>query len=90
VLAVHPNHPLAERAKLRFEQTLEYVHVGLSPSTAVCSMLQRAAARAGEMISYRVVVTNFDAALRVVEADLGNSVCRGKSSHAAIARVGFG
>jgi DNA-binding transcriptional LysR family regulator len=74
VLAVHPNHPLAGRAKLRFEQTLEYEHVGLSPSTAVYSMLQRAAARTGRVISYRVVVTNFDAALRVVEADLGISV----------------
>lgn len=74
VLAVHPDHPLAGRAKLRFEQTLEYEHVGLSPSTAVYSMLQRAAARAGRVISYRVVVTNFDAALRVVEADLGISV----------------
>ena len=37
-------------------------------------MLQRAAARTGRVISYRVVVTNFDAALRVVEADLGISV----------------
>jgi DNA-binding transcriptional LysR family regulator len=74
VLAVHPNHPLAGRAKLRFEQTLQYEHVGQSPSTAVYGMLQRAAARAGRVISYRVVVTNFDAALRVVEADLGISV----------------
>jgi DNA-binding transcriptional LysR family regulator len=40
----------------------------------VYSMLQRAAARTGRMLTYRVVVSNFDAALRVVEADLGISV----------------
>ena len=74
VLAVHPDHPLAGRSSLRFEETLPYEHVGLSPSTAVYGMLQRAAARSGRTISYRVVVTNFDAALRVVEADLGISV----------------
>ena len=37
-------------------------------------MLQRAAARAGRSISYRVIVSNFDAALRVVAANLGVSV----------------
>lgn len=74
VLAVPPNHALAAHARLRFEQTLEHEHVGLSPSTAVYSMLHRAAARAGRAINYRVVVTTFDAALRVVEAELGISV----------------
>ena len=46
-LAVHPDHPLARRKSLRFEQTLEHEHVGLPPSTAVHTMLQRAAARVG-------------------------------------------
>lgn len=74
VLAVNVNHPLASRSSVRFEQTLKYEHVGLPPATAVYSMLQRAAARTGRMLTYRVVVSNFDAALRVVEADLGISV----------------
>jgi DNA-binding transcriptional LysR family regulator len=74
VLAVNVNHPLAIRSNVRFEQTLKYEHVGLPPATAVYSMLQRAAARTGRMLTYRVVVSNFDAALRVVEADLGISV----------------
>jgi len=74
VLAVHVDHPLAGRSSVRFEQTLQYEHVGLPPTTAVYSMLQRAAARSGRALSYRVVVSNFDAALRVVEADLGISV----------------
>ena len=73
-LAVHPAHPLASRKSLRFEQTLDYEHVGLPPSTAVHTMLQRAAASTGRPISYRVIVSNFDAALRVVAANLGISV----------------
>lgn len=73
-LAVHPGHPLAGRKSLRFEQTLDHDHVGLPPTTAVHTMLQRAAARAGKTVSYRVVVSNFDAAFRVVAARLGISV----------------
>jgi DNA-binding transcriptional LysR family regulator len=73
-LAVHPEHPLAKRKSLRFEQTLDHEHVGLQPSTAVHAMLQRAAARVGRTVSYRVIVSNFDAAFRVVAAKLAISV----------------
>ena len=73
-MAVHPDHPLARRRSLRFEHTLDHEHVGLQPSTAVHTMLQRAAARAGRTVSYRVIVSNFDAAFRVVAANLGISV----------------
>ena len=59
---------------MRFEETLAFEHVGLPPSTAVHTMLQRAAARVGRTVSYRVIVSNFDAALRVVAANLGVSV----------------
>jgi DNA-binding transcriptional LysR family regulator len=73
-LAVHRDHPLAHRKALRFEQTLEHEHVGMPPTTAVHGMLQRAAARHGRSIVYRVIVSNLDAALRVVSANLGISV----------------
>src|SRR5574337_61129 len=73
-LAVHADHPLAHRKSLRFEQTLDFEHVGLSPSAAVHIMLQRAAARVGRTVSYRVIVSNFDAAFRVVAANLAISV----------------
>ena len=74
VLAVHPDHPLAPLKSLRFEQSLDYEHVGLPPATAVYSMLHRAAAQAGRSLAHRVIVSNFDAALRVVRAGLGVSV----------------
>ena len=77
VLAVNVGHPLAKRASIRFEQSLDHDHVGMPPSTAVYSMLQRAAARAGRTPRYRVIVSNFDAALRVVAAGLGISVIPG-------------
>ncbi|SAL21547.1 LysR family transcriptional regulator [Caballeronia terrestris] len=73
-LAVHRDHPLAGEASLRFDQTLEHEHVGLPPATAVHTMLQRAAASAGRTVSYRVIVSSFDAAFRVVAAGLGISV----------------
>ena len=73
-LAVHEDHPLATRKSLRFEQSLDYEHVGLPPSTAVHIALQRAAARVGRSLVYRIIVSNFDAAFRVVGANLGVSV----------------
>lgn len=73
-LAVPLGHPLAQHEILRFEDTLDYHHVGLQPSTAVYTMLHRAALKAGRTMSYRVIVSNFDAAFRVVAAGLGISV----------------
>lgn len=73
-LAVHPDHPLAQRKSLRFEATLAHEHVGLPPNSAVNAMLQRAAARSGRTVTYRAVVSNFDAAFRVVAANLAISI----------------
>ena len=73
-LAVYAGHALAGRASIGFEETLAFDHVGLPPPSAVHTMLQRAAAGAGRTVTYRVVVSGFDAALRVVAANLGVSV----------------
>ena len=70
----YAGHPLAGAPSLGFEQTLDFDHVGLPPSTAVHTMLQRAAASAGRTVTYRVIVSSFDAAFRVVAANLGISV----------------
>lgn len=74
ILAVHPGHPLAGKESICFEDTLDYEHVGLPPATAVYTMLHKAAARANRALNYRVVVSNFDGAFRVVGANLGVSV----------------
>lgn len=88
-IAVPAGHPLAARRQLRFEQTLEHEHVGLQPTSAVQQALQRAAARLGRSVRYRVVVSNFDAAFRVVAAGLAISVIPAQvaSPHVADGRV---
>jgi DNA-binding transcriptional LysR family regulator len=73
-MVVPPDHPLAASTSLRFEQTLDYDHVSLPVSSAVQVMQQRAAARIGRSVNYRVIVSNFEAALRVVRAGLAISL----------------
>jgi len=73
-IAVHRSHPLAHRKRLRFAETLGYEQVVLPVSSAVSLLLARAAAAAGGQLAHRVVVTSFDAALRVVCANLALSV----------------
>ena len=73
-IVAHASHPLAAHETLSFEQTLGYEHVSLPAQSAVQVLLQRAAALQGKAIVHRVIVSNFEAALRVVRANLAVSV----------------
>jgi DNA-binding transcriptional LysR family regulator len=73
-LAVHRDHPLASYRQLKYQDTLDYEHVGMRPDSAVVIMLQRAAAQVGRSVRYRALVSNFDAAFRVVAANLAVGV----------------
>ena len=76
-IVAHPGHPAAAGADgtpVMFERMLEHEHVGMPTLSAVGLTLQRAAALAGRPLVYRVLVSNFDAALRVVRANLAISV----------------
>lgn len=73
-VAVPERHPLAGRKSLRFEDTLDFEHVSLPVNSAVQVMLQRHAAQLGRSVQHRVIVTNFEAALRVVRAGLAISL----------------
>lgn len=73
-LVVHASHPLAGAASVRLEDTLAYDHVSLPVSSAVQVMLHRAAADLGKALVHRVIVSSFDAALRVVNANLAVSI----------------
>ncbi|MDB5731240.1 MAG: LysR family transcriptional regulator [Variovorax sp.] len=73
-IVAHPSHPIAKLKKCAFAQTLMYEHVGLPTSTAVHTMLARAAAVIGLPLNYRAVVSTFDASLRCVRAGLGIAV----------------
>lgn len=68
------NHPLSRHRKLRFEQTLDYEHVIMPANSAVLRLLQRAAGKDGKALRYRVAVSNFDSAFRVVQAGLAINV----------------
>jgi DNA-binding transcriptional LysR family regulator len=73
-IVAYPSHPLAGRKRVWFEETLAFDHVGLPASSAVQIMLLQAAAIAGRVLTYRAIVSTFDAALKVVRARLGISV----------------
>lgn len=73
-IVVPRGHPLAARKSLRFADTLDFEHVSLPVNSAVQLMLQRHAASLGRPLRRRVVVTNFEASLRVVRAGLAISL----------------
>ena len=73
-IVVPPGHALAKRKRLKFVDTLDFEQVSLPVNSAVQVMLALEAARAGRSIRHRVVVTNFEAALRVVRAGLAISL----------------
>lgn len=73
-VAVPRGHVLARRRRLRFVDTLDHEHVSLPAHSAVQVMLSREAALHNRPWTSRVVVTNFEAAMRVVRAGLAISV----------------
>lgn len=73
-VVVPPRHPLASRRKLKFADTLDYEQVSLPVNSAVQVRLQQEAASLGRAVRHRVIVTNFEAALRVVRAGLAISL----------------
>lgn len=73
-VVVPVGHDLAQRQSVRFSDTLDYEHVSLPVTSTVPLMLHRAAAALGISLTPRVIVTSFEAALRVVRARLAISV----------------
>ena len=73
-MVMHPAHPLAGHDHLHYAQTLAHQQVGLPATTILQILLRRVAAEQGRQIQSRATVSNFDAALRVVQADLAMAV----------------
>ena len=69
-VAVPRGHPLCGLPAVRFADTLAFEHVIMPVNSAVEVMLQREASLLGQRLQHRVIVTNFEAALRVVRAGL--------------------
>jgi DNA-binding transcriptional LysR family regulator len=88
-VVVPAGHPLASRRKLRFADTLDCEHVSLPVNSAVQLLLQRQAAQLGRTVNHRVVVSNFEAALRVVHAGLAISLVPREVAHAQADAMGL-
>ena len=73
-IVAHASHPVAQRPTVRFAEVLGYDFVSMPALSAVQVLLARAAAVEGKILAHRVLVSNFDAALRVVRANLAISV----------------
>ena len=76
-IAAHQSHPIvrmAQESQVHFADVLDYEHVSMPALSAVQILLTRAAAQEGKALRHRVHVSNFDAALRVVQANLAISV----------------
>ncbi|WP_343675818.1 LysR family transcriptional regulator [Paraburkholderia heleia] len=61
-------HPLAQKTRIAFEDTLDFDHVGLSRHASLRAMLNRAANGLEREVRVRLYVSSFDAALRVIRS----------------------
>lgn len=73
-VVVPSEHPLAQRGEVSFVESLAWEHVGLPVNSAVEIMLMRAAADRGRRLNFRMIVTSFEAAMRIVRARLAISI----------------
>lgn len=71
---VHPDHSLAARETVSFEETLDYDHVGQQPDSLKNLFLRRIAVKSGKSVFNRIHVATFEAACRIVCANLGMSI----------------
>ena len=69
-----PGHALCALQTLRFADTLGFDHVGLPRGSALCEMLLRAAADAGQPLKLRIQSTGYDGLRRMVASGLGIGV----------------
>jgi DNA-binding transcriptional LysR family regulator len=71
VLVVPSNHRLATRTSIGFNETLNLVHVGLHEASALHSFLRQICDRIHSQLQLRIQVGNFQAACRMIEAQVG-------------------
>jgi len=73
-VALSPDHPLARRPSLAYEDTLDQSSINVSPGGQLDQLLRRHAALLGRVPSYRMQVSSIDAAARMVVAGLGLAI----------------
>lgn len=74
VVVVHRHHPLAGRSSVRFPETLAFDYIGLEAHGGWDRHLAEMARACGTQVKVRVRVSGFEAACRMVEANLGIAI----------------
>ncbi|NML35015.1 LysR substrate-binding domain-containing protein [Paraburkholderia antibiotica] len=74
VLATALSHPLAQHKKIDFGATLDYDFIGPPEASAIYGFLKRASAELQRTMRWRIQVSNFEAACRMIEANIGIGV----------------
>jgi DNA-binding transcriptional LysR family regulator len=69
-----PSHPLAQRKRVRFADTLDHDWITTAPGGLIDTMLRRHAARLGRTINPRIQVTSIEASARITAAGLGLAI----------------
>lgn len=73
-VVMHPNHPLAARKSIWFEETIDHEHVDIAARSIMKATQRSAAAAAGKQMRYRIQVSTVDAAYRIVAAQLALAI----------------
>lgn len=68
------DHPIATHTRLKFADTLSYVHVGLQDGSSLHGQLVDQANELERPINFAVQVTSFDGVQRMVEGGLGIAI----------------
>lgn len=74
LLVVPEGHPLEKRQHIRFEETLDYEYIGLTPNSSIYTLLREQAKSAGKTIRIHAQVNGLDNACRMVAAGLGMTI----------------
>lgn len=89
VVLVDRDHPLAARKRVAFAETLPYDQVAIKGGGVIQLTQQRTAMAEGLPLKYQVQVGSFDAACRIVAANLGIAVVPHQGSQALIKGLGL-
>lgn len=68
VLIVPPTHPLSQRQRISFAETLDFDYVGLTARTSLALRLEQESQRQGKALKLRVQVRGFDSICRLALA----------------------
>lgn len=74
VIVTHPEHPLAARRTVSFQETIDFEHVDIVAGSIMQAVQQRHAASIGKSMRYRIQVSTVDAACRIVAANLAIAI----------------